>query len=63
MAFDVLSRTIKESEKTVHPDLSAAARILSKLGASKGGLARARKLSANRRKEIAIKAAKARYHR
>jgi len=34
---------------------------LSKLGASKGGSARAKKLSAKKRKEIARKAAKARW--
>jgi len=35
---------------------------LSKLGASKGGRARAKKLSAKKRKEIAKRAAKARWH-
>jgi hypothetical protein len=34
---------------------------LSKLGASKGGKARAKSLSARRRKEIALKAIKARW--
>lgn len=38
-----------------------AAQILSKLGASKGGKARAETLSPERRKEIAQKAAKARW--
>jgi hypothetical protein len=38
-----------------------AAKILSKLGASKGGRARAEKLSAERKKEIAQKAAEARW--
>ena len=38
-----------------------AAQILSKLGASKGGKARARKLSPGRRKAIAQRAAKARW--
>lgn len=40
---------------------SKAAQILSKLGASKGGKARATKLSAEQRKAIAQKAAKARW--
>jgi hypothetical protein len=38
-----------------------AAQILSKLGASKGGKARAKNLSSERRKAIAQKAAKARW--
>jgi hypothetical protein len=38
-----------------------AAQILSKLGASKGGKARAKTLSPERRKAIAQKAAKARW--
>ena len=40
-----------------------AAVALSKLGASKGGMARAEKLTAKKRKEIAKKAAKARWSR
>jgi hypothetical protein len=40
---------------------SEAARLLGKLGASKGGKARAEKLSPERRKEIARQAAKARW--
>jgi len=38
-----------------------AAQLLSKLGASKGGKARAKALSSERRKAIAQKAAKARW--
>lgn len=41
--------------------VSKAAQMLSKLGASKGGKARAEKLSAERRRTIAQKAAKARW--
>ena len=48
-----------EPEDTRNP----AAVALSKLGASKGGKARARKLSAAKRKVIASKAAKARWKR
>lgn len=43
--------------KVVDPALSAAAKALSALGASKGGKARAASLSKERRKEIAKKAA------
>jgi hypothetical protein len=38
------------------------AQALSKLGASKGGLARAKKLSARKRKQIALKAARKRWN-
>jgi hypothetical protein len=41
--------------------INKAAQMLSKLGASKGGKARADKLSPERRKAIAQKAAKARW--
>lgn len=41
-------------------EISKAASILSKLGASKGGKARAKNLSAERRKEIAMMGVKAR---
>lgn len=43
------------------PDKNPAAVALGKLGASKGGKARAEKLSARRRKEIARKAAQTRW--
>lgn len=41
--------------------MQKAAQLLSKLGASKGGKARAKTLSPQRRKEIAQKAADARW--
>jgi len=41
--------------------INKAAQMLSKLGASKGGKARASKLTPERRKEIAEKAAKVRW--
>jgi hypothetical protein len=41
--------------------INKAAQMLSKLGASKGGEARAKKLSPEQRKAIAQKAAKARW--
>lgn len=43
------------------PEKNPAAVALGKLGASKGGKARAAKLSAKRRKEIAQKAAQSRW--
>ncbi len=42
---------------------SEAARLLGRLGGRKGGKARAEKLSPERRKEIARKAAKARWEK
>ncbi|HWX22987.1 MAG TPA: hypothetical protein VN578_24055 [Candidatus Binatia bacterium] len=43
------------------PKKNAAAVALGRLGGLKGGKARARKLSAKRRKEIAVRAIKARW--
>ena len=56
--------TPHEEEPEAQPEENTrnqAAVALSKLGASKGGKARAAKLSAKRRKEIAKKAAKVRW--
>ncbi len=56
--------TPREEEPEEQPEedtRNQAAVALSKLGASKGGKARAEKLSAGRRKEIAKKAAQARW--
>jgi hypothetical protein len=50
-------------ELTVTPPKNPHAQTLSALGASKGGKARAKKLSANRRKSIAKKAARARWEK
>ncbi len=53
---------LEKPEEPAEPDTrNPAAVALSKLGASKGGKARAAKLSAKRRKEIAKKAAKKRW--
>lgn len=61
-AVRVIRTVVEKSERrAVDPDVSAAAAALSKLGASKGGEARARNLTAQRRKEIAKKAAAARW--
>ena len=73
IARDVVEQAIGEKltgepldppEKSQEPDTrNPAAVALSKLGASKGGKARAKKLSKRRRREIAKKAAKARWSR
>lgn len=53
---------LDKPEEPTEPDTrNPAAVALSRLGASKGGQARAKKLSAKRRKEIAKKAAKTRW--
>ena len=57
----IVDEFIEKSERVIDPAVSAAAAALSKLGASKGGEARAKKLSAKRRKEIARKGAAARW--
>jgi hypothetical protein len=66
--FQAAVRVIKTAvehveKKAVDPAVSAAAAALSKLGASKGGEARAASLSKKRRAEIAKKAARARWAR
>jgi hypothetical protein len=61
-AVRVIRTAVENVEKKViDPAVSAAAAALSKLGASKGGEARAKSLSAKRRAEIAKAAAKARW--
>jgi hypothetical protein len=51
------------TEPTASDELKAAAAALGRLGGLKGGNARAAKLSAKRRSEIARKAAKARWNK
>ncbi|HZP60003.1 MAG TPA: hypothetical protein VFB27_06720 [Opitutaceae bacterium] len=60
-AFNVLQHVIKTTEGTA-PAKNPAAVALGKLGASKGGKARAASLSSSKRKKIAREAAKARWH-
>lgn len=61
-AVRVIRTVVEKTEKrVVDPAVSAAAAALSKLGASKGGEARAKSLSAKRRAEIAKNAAAARW--
>jgi hypothetical protein len=57
----IVDEFIEKTERVIDPAVSAAAAALSKLGASKGGEARAKSLTAKRRAEIAKKAAKARW--
>jgi hypothetical protein len=51
----------RSEERHVPPDVSAAAAALGRRGGLKGGPARAAKLSAKRRSEIAAKAAATRW--
>ena len=63
LAWQIVQEATGQAEpEPEEPDTrNPAAVALSKLGSSKGGKARAKKLSAARRKEIAEKAAKARW--
>lgn len=57
--LDIFTGEVKEEPQ---PEKNPAAVALGKLGASKGGNARAAKLTPKKRKEIAAKAAKARWN-
>jgi hypothetical protein len=59
MAYDTLRQVTEAAEEK--PEKNPAAVALGRLGGLKGGKARAKKLTAERRKEIAKKAAKARW--
>ena len=61
LAKYILDVTTGEADKITPPQKNPHAQALSKLGASKGGEARAAKLSAKKRSQIAKKAAKARW--
>jgi len=61
LAKYILEVTTGETEKIEPPAKNPHAQALSKLGASKGGKARAQKLSTKKRRDIAKKAAKARW--
>jgi hypothetical protein len=60
-AVRVIRTVVEKAERIVDPAVSAAAAALSKLGASKGGEARAASLTPKKRSEIAKKAATARW--
>jgi len=59
----VMRATESLPEPKPKPDTRNLAAVLGKLGAAKGGEARAAKLSARKRREIAKKAARARWGR
>jgi hypothetical protein len=61
LAKYILEATTGETTKIEPPTKNPHAQALSRLGASKGGKARAKNLSAKKRKEIAKKAAEARW--
>jgi hypothetical protein len=61
LAKYILDVTTGETEKIEPPQKNPHAQALSKLGASKGGHARAKALSAKKRKTIARKAANTRW--
>ena len=58
---DIATRGIDKVKETPTDEVKAAAAALGRLGGLKGGKARAAKLTPKRRKEIARKAAKARW--
>jgi hypothetical protein len=61
LAKYILDVTTGDAEKIEPPKKNPHAQALSKLGASKGGKARAKSLTASKRKAIAKKAAKSRW--
>jgi len=61
LAKYIVEVTTGETEKIEPPKKNLHAQALSKLGASKGGKARAKNLSAKKRSAIAKKAAKSRW--
>jgi hypothetical protein len=60
-AFRVIQHSTRTAPKLDRDAVSAAAAALGRLGASKGGKAKAKSLSRSRRKAIAKKAAAARW--
>ncbi len=60
LAKSIIEKATKEPSKEI-PEKNPAAVALGRLGGLKGGKARAEKLSAKRRKEIAQKAARTRW--
>jgi len=61
LAKYVLDVTTRKADKIEPPSKNPHAQALSKLGAAKGGKARAKALTAKKRSQIARKAAKARW--
>ena len=62
-AFNVVREATTEAEPDAPREKNPAAVALGRLGGKKGGLARAAKLSAERRSEIAQTAARARWEK
>ena len=62
LAASIVQRATKEPVE-IKPEKNPAAVALGRLGGLKGGKARAEKLSAKKRKEIAKKAAKTRWEK
>jgi hypothetical protein len=60
-AFNAVEELLSRSENASTPEKNPAAVALGRLGGVKGGAARAKALSARRRKQIAAKAAQARW--
>jgi hypothetical protein len=63
LAKKIVDLTTGDVEPNDEPKKNAAAVELGRLGGKKGGVARAAKLSPERRKEIALKASKARWEK
>jgi hypothetical protein len=63
IAKDIIDRVTGNAPPEPPDTRNPHAVALSQLGASKGGKARAKKLSAKRKKEIALKAVKARWRK
>jgi hypothetical protein len=61
LAYNIVQQATGQIEKPKAPEKNPAAVTLGRLGGLKGGKARAEKLSAKKRSEIAKKAAKARW--
>ncbi len=59
IAFSIVKKTTEKEDSSIKKNPAAVA--LGRLGGQKGGEARAAKLTAEQRKEIATKAAKARW--
>jgi hypothetical protein len=63
LIVDMSTGEAAKEERPQEPEKNPAAVALGKLGASKGGRARAEKLSEEQRREIARKAAEARWNK
>jgi hypothetical protein len=62
-AFNVVQKATAETQETPAPEKNPAAVALGRMGGLKGGRARAEKLTSEKRREIAQKAAASRWSR